>query len=210
MKVKANDAVKLAKAWLGKNEKDGTHKEIIDIYNSQKKLPRDYKVKYTDPWCATFITALFVKLNAVDMIYPECSCGKMIEGLKAKGVFIEDDSYVPNVGDLVFYDWNDNGVGDNTGWADHVGIVSQVINASFSVIEGNKSNAVGTRICNVNQKHIRGYAVPKYYKSSKELKAIAKEVIQGKWGNGTERYKRLTAAGYCYEDVQALVNKMVK
>lgn len=210
MKVKATEAVALAKKWLGKNEKDGTHKEIIDIYNSQKTLPRGYKVKYTDSWCATFITALFVKLGNTDIIFPECSCEKMIEGLKSKGLFIEDDTYVPKIGDLVFYDWNDNGKGDNTGWADHVGIVTQVINTGFSVIEGNKSNAVGTRICKVNQKYIRGYAVPQYYKTNKQLTAVAKEVIQGKWGNGKERIEKLTKAGYDYKEVQALVNSMVK
>ena len=35
---------------------------------------------------------------------------------------------------------------------------------------------------------------------------IAKEVIQGLWGNGQERKDKLTAAGYNYDDVQALVN----
>ena len=210
MKAKTTDVIKLAKSWLGKNEADGSHKEIIDIYNSQTKLPRGYKVKYTDPWCATFITALFVKLNATDAICCECSCEKMIEGFKAQGSFIEDDTYVPNVGDLVFYDWNDNGKGDCKGFADHVGIVTKVVNTGFSVIEGNKSNMVSTRICKVNQKYIRGYAVPKYYKNTKQLTAIAKEVIQGKWGNGAERKERLTKAGYDYSAVQKLVNEMVK
>lgn len=39
---------------------------------------------------------------------------------------------------------------------------------------------------------------------------IAKEVIQGKWGNGAERKKKLTEAGYDYEAIQNLVNKMLK
>jgi len=38
---------------------------------------------------------------------------------------------------------------------------------------------------------------------------IAKEVIQGKWGNGADRKKRIIAAGYNYAAVQALVNKML-
>ena len=37
---------------------------------------------------------------------------------------------------------------------------------------------------------------------------IAKEVLAGKWGNGSERKRRLLQAGYDYEAVQALVNKM--
>lgn len=36
---------------------------------------------------------------------------------------------------------------------------------------------------------------------------IAAEVIAGKWGNGDERKKRLAAAGYSYDAVQAIVNK---
>ena len=36
---------------------------------------------------------------------------------------------------------------------------------------------------------------------------LAQEVIDGKWGNGDERKKKLTEAGYNYSEVQALVNK---
>lgn len=39
---------------------------------------------------------------------------------------------------------------------------------------------------------------------------IALEVIQGKWGNGTERIKRLAKAGYNYFDIQKLVNELIK
>lgn len=38
---------------------------------------------------------------------------------------------------------------------------------------------------------------------------IAQEVLAGKWGNGSERKKRLTQAGYNYDAIQALVNKAV-
>lgn len=38
---------------------------------------------------------------------------------------------------------------------------------------------------------------------------VAKEVLQGKWGNGTERKEKLTAAGYDYAEVQKEVNKLV-
>ena len=38
---------------------------------------------------------------------------------------------------------------------------------------------------------------------------IAREVISGKWGNGEERRNRLSAAGYNYADIQAIVNKLV-
>ena len=41
-------------------------------------------------------------------------------------------------------------------------------------------------------------------KSNEEL---ANEVIEGKWGNGEERKRRLTEAGYNYEEIQRLVNE---
>lgn len=42
----------------------------------------------------------------------------------------------------------------------------------------------------------------------KSVKEVAQEVIQGKWGNGEDRKKRLEAAGYNYQEVQNEVNKM--
>lgn len=45
--------------------------------------------------------------------------------------------------------------------------------------------------------------------TKKTVEEIAKEVIQGKWGNGTDRKNRLTAAGYDYNEVQKMVNKLL-
>lgn len=44
----------------------------------------------------------------------------------------------------------------------------------------------------------------------KPTEEIAQEVIAGKWGIGLDRKKRLSAAGYDYAEVQALVNKLMK
>ena len=44
---------------------------------------------------------------------------------------------------------------------------------------------------------------------SKSVDEIAREVIVGKWGNGSERKDRLTAAGYDYAAVQARVNELM-
>lgn len=45
--------------------------------------------------------------------------------------------------------------------------------------------------------------------SKKSVDEIAREVIQGKWGNGTERKNRLTQAGYNYSEVQARVDVLL-
>lgn len=42
--------------------------------------------------------------------------------------------------------------------------------------------------------------------AKKSLDDVAREVIQGKWGNGEERKKRLEAAGYDYTAIQNAVN----
>lgn len=44
----------------------------------------------------------------------------------------------------------------------------------------------------------------------KTVEELAKEVIQGKWGNGAERKKKLEAAGYDYDKVQARVTELMK
>lgn len=46
--------------------------------------------------------------------------------------------------------------------------------------------------------------------SLKSIDEIAKEVIQGKWGNGTTRVTKLTQAGYDPKAVQNRVNQMLK
>lgn len=43
---------------------------------------------------------------------------------------------------------------------------------------------------------------------TKDIDAVALEVIQGKWGNGDLRKNMLTMAGYNYEEVQAKVNML--
>lgn len=162
MAAYAQDIVKQAQSWLGCNENNGSHKAIIDVYNSFKPLPRGYKVQYTDAWCATFVSAVAIKCGATDIIPRECGCEQMINLFKKIGCWIEDESITPTPGMIIFYDWQDNGIGDNRGYSDHVGIVEAVSGNSMTIIEGNMSNAVGRRTLKVNAKYIRGYGAPKY------------------------------------------------
>ena len=46
--------------------------------------------------------------------------------------------------------------------------------------------------------------------NKKSVDEIVKEVIKGRWGNGSERKEKLTAAGYDYATVQKRVNEMLK
>ena len=47
-------------------------------------------------------------------------------------------------------------------------------------------------------------------KTGKTIDELAREVIAGKWGNGSERERRLTVAGYDHKAVQNRVNQIVK
>lgn len=204
----ASAFIRQAQAWKGRKESDGSHKQIIDVYNTFRPRPRNYKVQYTDEWCATFVSAVSIQLGYTDIIPPECSCERMIEQFRKLGVFVENENRVPNVGDIVFYDWNDSGKGDNKGWADHVGIVTNVSRETFTVLEGNHDNSVKERVVKINAKQLRGFAVPKYDKEVSEcsegVDLMAREVIAGKWGNGSERYERIRKA------IQTRVNEIVK
>lgn len=169
--------VSIAVHWLGCKESNGTHKKIIDVYNSHKPLARGYTVKYTDAWCSTFASAVAIKAGLTDIIPTECGCEKHIELFKKLGAWVENDAYTPKAGDYIFYDWDDNGVGDTKGYADHIGIVVSVSGNTIKVIEGNMNNAVGYRNIKVNAKCIRGYGVPNYAsKATEEEKEEAKPV----------------------------------
>ena len=154
--------VEKMKSWLGRKEINGSHKAIIDIYNTLKPLPANYKVKYTDAWCATAYSAAFKAVGYEDICPCECSCARMIKKAIKMGIWVENDTYVPSPGDGVLYDWDDNGVGDNTGNPEHVGMVVKVSGNNLTIIEGNCSDSVKERKIKINNRYIRGYVTPKF------------------------------------------------
>lgn len=190
--AKASELIKVLQSWVGKKEKDGSHKVIIDIYNGRKPLPRNYKVTYKDSWCATAMGALAIQCNATDIIPIECSCGEMIKLAQKMGIWVENENRVPAVGEIILYDWDDKtnfAATDNTGWPEHVGMVEKVVGNKITVIEGNISDAVGCRTIDVNGRYIRGYIVPKYEAEVAPAPQPAPEKdllkVDGEWGRDT-------------------------
>lgn len=158
--------VDIAKTWVGKRMYDGSHKVIVNTYNSHTPLPRGYKVTYNDAWCATFVSAVAIKAGYAKYVPLDCSCSNMIAKFQKQGTWVEKDDYVPKPGDVIFYDWDDSGYGDNVGAADHVGLVASVKDKTITVIEGNSyGGAVNVNKFTVNGKYIRGFGVPKYPKT---------------------------------------------
>lgn len=216
MGVTANDVLDVARGWLGYSEKNGKFKEIVDVYNSHKPLARGYKLQYNDEWCDGFVSACAIKAGAVDLIGTEVGCGKHIEIFKKKGIWIEDGSIKPQVGDIILFNWKISTQPNNTG-ASHIGFVEQVYGNTIVCIEGNKDEKVDRRTINVGWGYIRGFARPKYdgvgtsttKPAKKTINQIAQEVIQGAWGAGALRKTALTKAGYDYAAVQAKVNELL-
>lgn len=152
----------------GIEEGSAEHKMIIDVFNKSKLCSR-YKMTTKDSWCATTVSYAFIAAKLAGKPgsgavcqFVECSCGKMIELAKKQGIWVEKDNYIPKKGDVIMYDWDDSGKGDNKGWPDHTGIIEFVKDDYMKVIEGNKNDHVGERNIAINGKCIRGFIVPKY------------------------------------------------
>ena len=230
--------VDTASAWLGTREYSAKHQEMLDIYNAQRPLPRGTRMLSSWPWCAAFVSTVSLQCGLRDIMPTECGCPSMIRLYQEIGRWIEDDAYVPSPGDVIFYDWNDSGVGDNIGQSDHVGIVVGCTDGTMTIIEGNCDNAVKLRQIAVNARFIRGYGCPDYAskadgaepqpapeptpeptpqpepeKPAMEttvdpfITQVAREVINGKWGNGQARKDALAA--WFTKAVQDEVNRIL-
>ena len=163
---KREDFVIRASEWIGTKEGSSGHKQIVKDYN--KACDKGRQGSFDSKWCAMFVGAVAEETDNVLKdgigVPVDYSCGtgshSLIEKAKKAGIWVEKDSYVPRNGDLVIYEWDDDGVGDCTKGHDHVGITSSVGASSFIVIEGNKKQAVGTRTVNINGRYIRGFITP--------------------------------------------------
>lgn len=152
--------------WIGGTMGSSIHQQILSIYNNYKPLAVGYVVKATDAYCATTVSAAWIKAGIAAYTGTECSVPRFITVAKNKGIWTESDSYVPKIGDAVCYDWGDGAnfaSYDNTAEPDHIGIVTKASGNAFIVTEGNMSGGkVGTRSMQVNGRYIRGYITPDY------------------------------------------------
>ena len=210
--------IKVAKKYEGCRKYSDRHRKLIQIFNTVK--PNGYTAHISDPWCAEGISAWAIeaygKDNAKKYFPLSASVPDMVDKAKKLGIWKESDKTIPVIGYWIAYDWQDSGKGDNTGSPEHIGLVIKVEKNKFTVLECNKGveSKCGDRIMDINGRYIRGYITPNYNKVEKSADAerkrinkLADEVLQGKYGNGSERKKRL---GSDYEAVQAEVNRRLK
>lgn len=156
--------INIMRDWLGCKQGDETHHYIIDTYNSIRPLPMGYRLSYSEAWCAATVSAAGYLAGMQSIIFPHMNCGELVSLYKRAGRWVENDAFIPQKGDLVIYYWQDNGVGDCTVHASHVGMVDWCDGKQFAVIEGNMGSGhiCGRRIMNVNGRYIRGFCCPDY------------------------------------------------
>lgn len=118
------------------------------------------------------------------------------------------------------YDFNQNQFDALVSFAYNVGSIDQLtangtrnfVTISMKMLEYNKCAGVVLKgLTRRRELERKLFMTPVQSTNSlKPLDSIALEVINGNWGNGAERKKRLTEAGYDYKAVQTLVNALLK
>lgn len=171
-------------------EGSAAHGYLVDTYNSIRPLPRGYKVKYTDPWCAVYVSAI-MKLAGMSNFPHECGVFEMKKKFEKSNEEYEFSAKTKLVlpADLIFFKHS------------HVGFVLHFGATKVFTLEGNACDKVMRRTYDISDPSIMGYGIIEM-----PLDAVVSEVVAGKWGNGMDRRNRLRAAGYQYEEVQADVN----
>lgn len=175
-------------AWIGATKGSALHADILAVYNGYKPLARGYTVKTSDAYCATTVSAAYIRAGIAAWTGTECGVEKYTIVAKGWGIWVENDAHVPAIGDACVYDWDDNGVGDCTGAGDHIGIVTASNGTTFTVTEGDMSGGVvGTRTMKVNARYIRGFICPDFAaiaaelsakKESEEIESMSKEELK--------------------------------
>ncbi len=108
-------------------------------------------------WCACFASWCADQCGYLESgIIPKFSlCSDGVDWFKGRGQW-QDKNYEPQAGDLIFFDWGDDGS------IDHVGIVEKCENGTVYTVEGNSGDACRQQSYPVGSSSIYGYGVPNY------------------------------------------------
>jgi len=167
LRQKAADTIN---AWVGAVKGSAKHLDILDTYNSYRPLARGYKVQVKDAYCAATVSAAYIRAGIAGDTGTECGVEEFVKAAQKRGIWVENDAHIPRIGDACVYDWDDSGVGDCIGYADHIGIVTEVRDGTFVVTEGNMSGGkVGKRTMAVNGRYIRGFICPDFGAIARKL-----------------------------------------
>ena len=181
----AEQALNVMRGWIGLSRNAQTHRPIIDLYNSYKPLARGYAVTYWDDYCDTSVSAVFIKLGAVDLIGgTECGVHEHIQIFKNKGIW--KGKVKPASGWIITFDWDRDGI------ADHIGLVESISGEIVTTVEANMNGGiVGRRTIAWNDNSVYGYATPNYEEERKDVYMFEFERI--KQGDSGKTVKALQA-----------------
>ena len=123
-----------------------------------------YGIPYGD-WCAMFVSFCLHYAGISDKEYPyDCGTTTWVRNLEDRGLFSAASEYSPMPGDLVFFDWEQDGL------TDHVGLVYGVDAKDnyLLTIEGNHTRTVQTFEYALTDPQIMGYGILKYVEMPEE------------------------------------------
>ena len=111
-------------------------------------------------WCACFVSWCANECGYIDAgivpMFAACTSQGM-PWFQERGLW-QEAGYIPAPGDIIFFNWD----GDQSGGADHVGIVEYVEGEVVHTIEGNTSDSCARRSYRLDSNVIRGYGTPMY------------------------------------------------
>lgn len=112
-------------------------------------------------WCACFVSWCANECGYVNsgVLFNTAGCSTGVSFFTSRDLW-QDNTYVPNPGDIIFFDWDDEG-GQN-GEPNHVGIVEKVENGYVYTIEGNSGDRVSENAWAIGYYEILGYGTPLY------------------------------------------------
>lgn len=159
---KREQIINTAIRYNGMAFKGGSHRTLIDVFNKYK--PDGAPMTYTANFCAACASAVAYICGLGDAYPCSYNVGTIVRKAQQMGIWVENDNFTPSPGDWIVYDWNDNGRGDNTSGASHVGIVVSVSSGMINVFEFNIGNrhTTGYRRVAINGRFIRGFVHPNF------------------------------------------------
>ena len=108
-------------------------------------------------WCACFVSWCANQCGYLDSIIPKyAGCAAGVRWFKDRNQWA-DKGITPELGMIIFFDWDENGV------SDHTGIVEKVENGRVYTIEGNTTDSVRERSYALGHSGILGYGNPDFY-----------------------------------------------
>lgn len=148
----AQDLVAVARTQLGYRASEENF--IVDEQGNRQGYTRYgawWRASYSG-WCAMYVSFCLNYAGVPESRVPwEANCSYWVRDLKERGLYDEAEGSEPEVGDLIFFDW------DEQGYAGHMGIVSAVEEGKVRVIEGNHLKPVCEREYDIDLPSICGY-----------------------------------------------------